>query len=318
MNLLKGPHTKTLLKTIFSQRGIRPRKRLGQNFLIDQNILRFIVNASSVGADDIILEVGTGTGALTSLLAEKAQMVFSVEMDTGLFKLASEALQSYSNIRLINKDILSSKSALEPQVENELLSYIRSLQRKLILKVVSNLPYSISTPLIIKLLEGPLPIELMVLTLQRDIVNRLVAQPGTKDYGILSITAQLFSDINLIKTLSPEVFWPTPKIESAVVVLHVHKEKLKNISNYELFQKIVHAIFESRRKIIVNSFVRLSESASGVTRFKPLLIPKEQLLTILRGLGIAPDQRGETLTPEQFAHLSEEINLFLTGSGICF
>lgn len=302
MNLLQVPHTKTLLRAVFSERGIRPRRRFGQNFLIDQNILRFIVNTAQVCADDIILEVGTGTGALTFFLAEKAQMVFSVEMDTGLFKLASEALQSCSNIRLINKDILSSKNALEPQVESELLNYIKSLQRKSVLKVVSNLPYSISTPLIIKLLAGPLPIELMVLTLQRDIVNRLAAQPGTKDYGILSIAVQLSADIKIVKTLPPEVFWPAPKVESAVVILHVHKERFPgSISNYELFQKIIRTIFESRRKIIINSFARL----------KPPLIPKEHLLAILRRLDIAPDQRGETLTPEQFAHLSEEINAFL-------
>ncbi|HLG30578.1 MAG TPA: rRNA adenine N-6-methyltransferase family protein, partial [Candidatus Brocadiales bacterium] len=121
MNLFQVPHTKTLLRAVFSERGIRPKRRFGQNFLIDQNILRFIVNLAQVCADDIILEVGTGTGALTFFLAEKAQMVFSVEMDTGLFKLASEALQSRSNIRLINKDILRSKNALEPQVETELL-----------------------------------------------------------------------------------------------------------------------------------------------------------------------------------------------------
>ncbi len=302
MNLFQVPHTKTLLRAVFSERGIRPKRRFGQNFLIDQNILRFIVNVAQVCADDVILEVGTGTGALTFFLAEKAQMVFSVEMDTGLFKLASEALQSRSNIRLINKDILRSKNALEPQVESELLNYIKSLQRKSVLKVVSNLPYSISTPLIIKLLEGPLPIELMVLTLQRDIVNRLAAQPGTKDYGILSIIAQLSADIKIVKTLSPEVFWPIPKVESAVVILHVHKERFPgSISNYELFQKIVRTIFESRRKIIINSFAR----------FKPPLIPKEHLLAILRRLDIAPDQRGETLTPEQFVHLSEEINAFL-------
>ncbi|MGR3310267.1 MAG: 16S rRNA (adenine(1518)-N(6)/adenine(1519)-N(6))-dimethyltransferase RsmA [Candidatus Brocadiales bacterium] len=301
MNLLTGPHTKTLLRTVLSERGIRLRRRFGQNFLIDQNILQFLVNAAQICADDVILEVGTGTGALTSLLAEKAQMVFSVEIDTGLFKLASEVLQSYRNIRLINKDILSSKNTLEPQVESELLSF-KSLQKKSVLKVVSNLPYSISTPLIIKLLEGALPIELMVLTLQKDIVNRLVAQPATKDYGILSIAAQLSSNINVVKKLPPEVFWPTPKVESAVVIFHVHKERFsKNISNYELFQKIVRTIFESRRKIIVNSF----------TRLKPPLISKEHLLVILRRLGIAPSQRGETLTPEQFTRLSEEINTFL-------
>ena len=304
MNQHSGPHTKTFLKTIFAERGIRLRRRFGQNFLIDQNILQFIVNTATICPDDVILEVGAGTGALTSLLAEKAQMVFSVEVDNGLFKLANEALQPYRNVHLINKDVLSSKNALEPQVESELLSYIKSLQEKSALKVVSNLPYSISTPLIIKLLEGPLPIGQMVLTLQKDIVNRLVAQPGTKDYGILSIVAQYFSDINVVKTLPPEVFWPAPKVESAVVIFYVHKESLlKNISNYKLFQKIVRTIFASRRKIIVNSLVNSKP---------PLIpIPKEHILTILSRSGIAPDQRGETLTPEQFVRLSEEANVFL-------
>mgnify|MGYP001571350471 CR=1 FL=1 len=294
------PHTPAVLKQIFSQRGISPNKRFGQNFLIDQNTLLSIPDIAELKEDDVVLEIGTGTGGLTRLLAERSRHVFTVEVDRKLFELSSDILKLYKNVTLINADILKTKHELNPDVLL-LVDNWRKEHNQAHIKVVSNLPYNISTPVIINLLESELPINLIVLMLQKEITERMAAMPSTREYGILSVLTQLFSDVEVIKTLSPQVFWPKPNVYSAIVKVVVRKDKYANrITNYLFFKKIIHAIFTSRRKTLLNSLENL----------KLPNILREDLKGIIRNMQLDERVRGETLNLDQLIHLSEAIRNF--------
>ncbi len=298
------PQTISWLKPELFKNNIRPNKRFGQNFLIDQNILTFIVKAGETNENDVVLEIGTGTAALTTILAEKARSVVTVEIDNGLYAFAQKVAKGHENIIFINKDVIINKSHLEPDVINivERLLHTSGSGRECVgldLKVIANLPYNISTPLIINLLESDFPLKLMVLTLQKDITNRLSARPGTKDYGILSVISQYFCKIEVLKHLPPDVFWPSPKVESSIVKLVLYnKEKMTPISNYDLFRNIVKTIFMSRRKTICNSLKVLYKGSVG----------NELILPVLEKVGINPTVRGETLDVEEIIKLTSELD----------
>ena len=292
------PDTVSGLKVFLRKKRIFLKKRLGQNFLIDKNLLRLIVDTADVCDRDIVLEIGTGTGSLTELLGERATRVLSVEIDRDLFNLSRNALSRHENVHLVNMDVLSSKSSIDPRIVEILTGWLEG-EKEPTLKVVSNLPYSISTPAIIALLEGELPVKLMVLTLQKEIVDRLAARPRTKDYGVLSLIAQLFCEIRLIRALPPAVFWPQPQVESAIVALKVDKEKARSVMpDYELFRAIVRTTFQSRRKTLLN----------GLLRLKLPFADKEALQNVLKRLGIEPRLRGEALGLKGFLRLAREIN----------
>lgn len=291
------PHTPAVLKQIFERRGIAPNKQFGQNFLIDQNILVCIPDIANVKEDDVILEIGTGTGGLTRLLAAGSHHVFTIEVDKKLFELSSDILKLYKNITLINADILKTKHELNPDILSLIYNWLKEHNQTQI-KVVSNLPYNISTPVIINLLESGLPISFMVLMLQKEITERMTAIPGTREYGILSVITQLFSEVEIVKTLSPDVFWPRPAVHSAIVKVVIHKEKYADrITDYPLFGKIVHAIFTSRRKTLINSLEKLNLPK----------ISREHLKGIIKDMQLDERIRGENLDVDQLIHLSEAI-----------
>ena len=291
------PHTPAILKQIFSQRGISPNKRFGQNFLIDQNTLLSIPDIAELNENDVVLEIGTGTGGLTRLLAESSRHVFTVEVDRKLFEMASDILKLYKNVTLINADILKTKHELNPDIPALMLNWLKEHDQSHI-KVVSNLPYNISTPVIINLLEGNLPIKLMVLMLQKEITERMAAMPGTREYGILSIITQLFSEVEVVKTLSPQVFWPRPEVYSALVKISVNKEKYAGrITDYSFFKKIIHAIFTSRRKTLLNSLELLK--LPNVTR--------ERMKRVIENMQLDERVRGEILSLDQLISLTESV-----------
>ena len=292
------PHTPAVLKQIFSQRGISPNKRFGQNFLIDQNTLLSIPNIAELREDDVVLEIGTGTGGLTRLLAESCRHVFTVEVDRKLFEMATDILKLYKNVTLINADILKTKHELNPDIPALMLNWLKEHDQAHI-KVVSNLPYNISTPVIINLLEGNLPIKLMVLMLQKEITERMAAMPGTREYGILSVLTQLFSDVEVVKTLSPQVFWPKPNVYSAIVKVVVRKERYAGrITDYPFFKKIIHAIFTSRRKTLLNSLERLKLSNMS----------RERMKRVIENMQLDERVRGEILSLDQLINLSEAVS----------
>ena len=291
------PHTPSVLKRIFSQRGISPNKRFGQNFLIDQNTLLSIPDIAELNENDVILEIGTGTGGLTRLLADRSRHVFTVEVDRKLFEMSSDILKLYKNVTIINADILKTKHELNPEIPSMILNWLRDHNQSGI-KVVSNLPYNISTPVIINLLESNLPIKLMVLMLQKEITERMAAMSGTREYGILSIITQLFSEVEVVKTLSPQVFWPRPDVYSAIVKIVVNKGKhAGKITDYPFFRKVVHAIFTSRRKTLLNSLEQL----------KLPNVSRERLRKIIEGMQLDERVRGEVLKLDHLISLSEAV-----------
>ncbi|MHC4198185.1 MAG: 16S rRNA (adenine(1518)-N(6)/adenine(1519)-N(6))-dimethyltransferase RsmA [Planctomycetota bacterium] len=282
-----------------------PKKRLGQNFLVEKTILLSMVDAAAVCDRDIVLEIGTGTGSLAELLGERASRVLSVEIDRDMFNLSRYALSTRDNIHPVNMDVLGSKTSINPRVVGILKEWLQA-DEGAALKVVSNLPYSISTPVIIALLQSELPVELMVLTLQKEIVDRLTAEPRTKDYGVLSIIAQLFCVMHVIRTLPPSVFWPQPQVESAIVKLEVDKEKARGVMpDYELFSSIVRTTFQSRRKTLLNGLLKLKEFSAGAGAGADA--NKKVLQDVLKRLGIDPSIRGEALDLEGFLRLTREI-----------
>jgi 16S rRNA (adenine1518-N6/adenine1519-N6)-dimethyltransferase len=317
MTTLDGPHTKSMLKMLFNERGIRLRKQWGQNFLIDQNILQFIVRSAELSRNDVILEIGAGTGSLTRMLAEKAGYVFAVEIDHKLSEIMAETLKDFNNVSSLNKDILKSKHHIHPEIVESVSNYINSTtctMENLRVKVISNLPYYISTPVIIDLLQEVLPIKLMILTLQRDITNRLLAHPGSKDYGILSIMTRLFADVKILKKLPPDVFWPAPLVDSAIVKMTVNRNKYSDrIRNYQSFQDVIKAIYTSRRKTLLNNLLSLCLKG-GIEKDTQGL--REDLQPILKKVGISPGSRGEELDLEKLIGLSNEIFRYMNAKGI--
>ncbi|MHC4267081.1 MAG: 16S rRNA (adenine(1518)-N(6)/adenine(1519)-N(6))-dimethyltransferase RsmA [Planctomycetota bacterium] len=305
---LDGPHTKSMLKVLFEERGIRVKKHWGQNFLIDQNLLQFIVKTAELSCDDVVLEIGAGTGSLTRLIAKKARHVFAVELDRKLFEILNETLKDYNNVTTVNKDILKSKHHIHPEILDSISDYINtsSVTDTLCVKVISNLPYYISTPIIIDLLQEVLPIKTMTLMLQRETTNRMTAQPGTKNYGVLSILTKLFADVKILKKLPPDVFWPVPIVDSSIVKMTVNRHRyVDRISDYKTFQNIVHAIYVSRRKTLLNSLLSFCQGLGIKKETKEL---RNDLVTVLKNVGIRRESRGEELDIEALINLSNGIS----------
>jgi len=255
------------------------RKRLGQHFLIDESAAEKIVDSASLSSDDTVVEIGPGAGILTSRLADIAKRVIAIEIDKKLCRILKDRLSSYDNISLVNA--------------NALHYDYKDIQERF--KVVSNLPYSISTPLTIKLIENREKITDMVLMFQKEVADRISAKPGTKDYGSLSIIAQYRTDVSKLLNLGREAFKPPPKVDSAVIRITPKKEPAVKVMDEELFFNIVKISFSYRRKTLRNNL-------------KSLNLPEEVLDRIFKETGIKPSQRGETLSIEDFARIANFIH----------
>jgi 16S rRNA (adenine1518-N6/adenine1519-N6)-dimethyltransferase len=300
-----------MLKVLFEERGIRIKKQWGQNFLIDQNLLQFIVKTAELSRNDVVLEIGAGTGSLTRLLAQEAGHVFAVEVDRKLFEILEETLKDFNNVTLINKDILKSKHHIQPEIVEAISDYVSTTNYSTedsCVKVIANLPYYISTPVIIDLLQEILPIKTMILMLQRDTTDRIMAHPGTKDYGVLSIMTRLFAEVKVLKKLSPQVFWPAPLVDSAIVKMAVNRHTyVDTIRDYRGFQDVVRSIYSSRRKTLSNSLLSLC-SSHGIKKGET----RQDLMTILERVGIRPESRGEELEIEKLIELSNEVSDYVS------
>jgi 16S rRNA (adenine1518-N6/adenine1519-N6)-dimethyltransferase len=241
--------TKTFLIERFREMGIAPASRHGQNFLIDLNLHKVIIDAAELTKDDVVLEIGTGTGALTALMAQRAGRVVTVEIDKHLFELASEQLLEYPNVKILNFDALKNKNHFDPRV-------LETIGEKLAespgcrFKLVANLPYNIATPVLSNLLLCPYVPHSMIATIQKELGDRIVAQPWSKDYGSLSVWMQSQATTEIVRIMPPSVFWPMPKVDSAIVRVVVEPAKRESIPDLKYFHQFVKAIFIHRRKFL--------------------------------------------------------------------
>lgn len=260
------------------------QKKFGQNFLIDSYVLDKIIKASDVNKDDFVLEIGPGIGTMTQYLAENSREVLAVEIDKNLIPILNETLSNYDNVTILNKDIL--------KVDIKEIADERNNGKPI--KVIANLPYYITTPIIMGLFESNVPIENITVMVQKEVAERMQAKAGTKDYGALSLAVQYYSEPYIVANVPPNCFMPRPNVGSAVIRLSKHKNKIINVNNEKFMFKVIRASFNQRRKTLLNS---LSNS-------RELNLEKDQILTALKRLNIDINIRGEKLTLEEFAELS--------------
>jgi 16S rRNA (adenine1518-N6/adenine1519-N6)-dimethyltransferase len=287
--------TQSYLRNLFEERGLKPKNKLGQSFLIDLNLVDLIVRTGELSHADVALEIGSGTGSLTVRLAENAGAVVSVEIDPAFHALASEAVFGYENVHLLHTDVLKSKNELNPVVLDALSELLS--RPGATLKLVANLPYAVATPALANLLLSELPIERMVVTVQWEIAERLTARPATKDYGALAVLVQSLSDVTLVRHLPPSVFWPRPKVESAIVMVKPSAEKrahvVQEVGTPRRLREFLRDLYVHRRK-------NLRTALAGAPNARRT---KEEVDRKLRELAIDGTVRAETLDLEQHLRL---------------
>jgi 16S rRNA (adenine1518-N6/adenine1519-N6)-dimethyltransferase len=242
--------TQTYLRGLFTQLGISPKRRLGQNFLIDLNIHELIVSAADVSAADVILEVGSGAGALTTLLAARGATVIAVDVDRAMARLTAESVAGLPNVRVLHLDALAGKHTIDPIVLDSVRQALAAGSERRF-KVVANLPYHVATPLIANMLVHPeLCPALFVVTIQREMADRLCAAPASPAYGAVSVVVQALADVSIVRALPPSVFWPRPKVDSAVVAIRPDPQKRASVVDVAGFHALVRRLFLHRRKYL--------------------------------------------------------------------
>lgn len=279
-----GNPTRTL--AVINKYDFAFQKKFGQNFLIDSNILENIISAAEITKDDFVLEIGPGIGTMTQYLCESAREVVAVEIDKMLIPILEDTLSEYDNVTVINQDIL--------KVDIKALAEERNGGKAI--KVVANLPYYITTPIIMGLFESHVPIESITIMVQKEVADRMQVGPGTKDYGALSLAVQYYAEAKIMLEVPPTCFMPKPNVGSAVIKLTRHKEPVVDLKDEKLMFKIIRASFNQRRKTLVN----------GLKNSPELDFTKEQIVSAITNIGKDENIRGEKLTLEEFAALSNE------------
>jgi 16S rRNA (adenine1518-N6/adenine1519-N6)-dimethyltransferase len=288
--------TISFLRRRFREAGIRPATRHGQNFLIDINLQQLLVRSAQLSKKDVVLEVGTGTGALTAQMAERAGAVVTVEIDAALHQLASEELAEFGNVTMLRQDALKNKNNYHPDVlaaVRERLAEDPSRRFKL----VANLPYNIATPIVSNLLSTDIVPVLMIVTIQKELADRISAGPGTKDYGALSIWIQSQCHTETIRVMPPEVFWPRPKVTSAIIQVAPDEALRAGIPDREFFHAFVRAMFTHRRKYLRSGILAAFKKQLG----KPLVDE------IMAERGLELDSRAEQLDVPAMLALCEAV-----------
>lgn len=264
------------------------QKKFGQNFLIDTHVLDKIIAAAEITKDDFVLEIGPGIGTMTQYLAQAAGKVAAVEIDKALIPILRDTLSAYDNVMIINEDVL--KVDIQKLVEEE--------NGGRPVKVVANLPYYITTPIIMGLFEKHVPIESITVMVQKEVADRMQVGPGTKDYGALSLAVQYYASPYIVANVPPNCFMPRPKVGSAVIRLTTYDNPPVEVDDEKLMFRIIRASFNQRRKTLAN----------GLKNAADLDIPKELIAESIESLGHGPSVRGEALTLEEFAALSNYIS----------
>ena len=261
------------------------QKKYGQNFLIDTGVLEKIIREAGVTKDDFVLEIGPGIGTMTQYLCESAREVAAVEIDKALIPILKDTLSPYDNVTVINEDIL--------KVDINRLAQEKNGGRPI--KVVANLPYYITTPIIMGLFESHVPIDSITIMVQKEVADRMKTGPGSKDYGALALAVQYYADPQIVANVPPNCFMPRPKVGSAVIRLKRHAQPVVNVSDEKLMFRLIRASFNQRRKTLAN----------GLKNAPDIPLEKEEIEAVITELGKPLTIRGEALTLEEFAALSE-------------
>ncbi len=273
------------IKAIREQYGFKFSKSLGQNFLTDKNIIDEIIEGAQIEAEDAVLEIGPGIGVLTYEAAQIADKVFAVEIDKTLIPIIEENLKEFDNVEIINEDILKLDV-------NKIIDETGSKK----VKIIGNLPYYITTPIIMKLLEDGVRAESITIMMQKEVADRIKASPGSKAYGAISVAVQYYCTVEKIASVPRSVFVPQPNVDSAVLRLNIRKEKPVELTNQKLFFDCIKAGFGQRRKTLLNSLQTLQGTS------------KDLIGDSLKAAGVDPTRRAETLSLEEFAQISNEVD----------
>ena len=284
----------------FREVGLNPNKRHGQNFLIDLNLIKLLARSAQLTENDVVLEVGTGMGSLTSLLAKDVAAVVTVEIDEHLHQMAREELEGFDNVEMLHQDVLKNKNTFDPRVIAAVKRHL-DVDENRVFKLCANLPYNIATPVLSNLLRCEVVPASMTVTIQKELADRIVAVPGSKDYGALSIWMQTLCDCEIVRIMSPKVFWPRPKVESAIIHIAHRPEKRAAIADLDFFHAFVRAMFFHRRK-----FMR----SVAISAFKGQL-DKQQVDEVLESMSFGPDARTEQLPIERIQEMCENFRLQL-------
>ena len=284
--------TPTRTKALLNQYGFNFKKSLGQNFLIDVNIIHNIIDASDIDEQTGIIEVGPGMGSLTEQLAKSAKKVMAFEIDQRLIPVLKDTMGPYDNVTVINEDILKA------DIAHYVTEHLADCEK---IMVVANLPYYITTPILLNLMQQKLPIDGYVVMMQKEVGERLNAQVGTKAYGSLSIVAQYYTETSKVLTVPKSVFLPPPNVDSIVVKLMKRPTPIVDIDDENKFFKMTKAAFSQRRKTINNNYQSIFVNGK---------VNKEKILEWLEAAGIDPRRRGETLSIKEFANLYNELQNF--------
>lgn len=276
--------TPSATKEIINKYSFAFQKKFGQNFLIDSNVLESIIRGAEITKDDFVLEIGPGIGTMTQYLCEAARQVVAVEIDKMLIPILEDTLSEYDNVEVINQDV----------VKVDIKSLAEEKNNGKPIKVVANLPYYITTPIIMGLFESGVPIDSITIMVQKEVADRMQTGPGSEDYGPLSLAVQFYATAKVILNVSATCFMPRPNVDSAVIKLTRHKEPTVNVADEKLMFKIIRASFNQRRKTLVN----------GLKNSPELSFSKEQIVKAIEKIGKPETIRGEALTLEEFAELA--------------
>jgi 16S rRNA (adenine1518-N6/adenine1519-N6)-dimethyltransferase len=289
---LSTRQTLSYLRNLFAERGIKPKNKLGQNFLIDLNLLDLLLRSAELTRDDLALEVGSGTGSLTVRLVEQAGAVVSVEVDADFAALTDEEVRQRERIALLHADVLKNKNELNPVVLHAIEDLGRRCGTRRV-KLVANLPYAVAVPVLTNLLLSELAVERMVATVQWEIAERLLASPGTKDYGALAVLVQSLADVELVRRLSPKVFWPRPLVDSAIICIRPNAAKRAHVGDPSRFRAFLRDLYVHRRKNLRGALAALPGRD----------LSKSAVDARLLELGIDGALRAEALDREQHLRL---------------
>lgn len=277
-------------KKIVEKYGFSFKKNFGQNFLVDERVLGKIVSSAEISKDDVVIEVGPGIGTLTQALAKEAYKVVAVEIDTTLVPILGELLSNFDNIEIINEDILKVdvKAIAEKYPDKKI-------------KMVANLPYYITTPIIMNVLENHIPVESITVMIQKEVAYRMKAQASTKDYGSLSLAVQYYCEPYLVANVPQNCFMPRPNVDSAVIKLTIMDKPKVQVNNEKFMFEFIKAAFSQRRKTLVNCIF-----SSGL-----LTLSKDEIGKMLNSLGYDERVRGESLTIEDYGKISDEAEKYI-------